>query len=274
MLERSIREDLRQTLKDEFVSSQIFIPAARSFFTSIGKAIAAFENSNILDPVTVLFGRMYSARDTRFTSDDPKDRAIQSLLRTAMPAMLGGNVVRERDREVLKTSDGRTIPLSTLSSGQQELFPLLRVLPRTSPGKGVRRIIYVEEPEAHLFPDAQSHLVELLASLANAYGPTVDMVITTHSPYVLTKFNNLITAGQVSRRRGRASAVSEIVPQSSWIKEGVVNAYALDRGKLNRIIDADGLIDGDYLDDVSNKIASEFTQLIDLEFGPDKESKK
>ncbi len=129
-LERSIREDLRKSLGDEYVSSQIFIPAARSFFTSIGRAIAAFESSNILDPLTLLFGRMYASRGGQFHPETPNDRAIHALLKTATTTMLGGKLIRERDREVLRTTDGRVIPLSALSSGQQELFPLLRVLPQ------------------------------------------------------------------------------------------------------------------------------------------------
>ena len=52
------------------------------------------------------------------------------------------------------------------------------------------------------------------------------------------------------------------------MNEGTVDAYALDGGKLLRIIDSDGLIDGAYLDEVSNHIASEYTRLLDIEFSP------
>lgn len=266
-LERAIRDDLQRELKGDFVTSQLFIPAGRSFFTSVGKAIAAFENSNMLDPVTVVFGRMYALRDSAIIFEDSSiDRTIRTLIERATVDMLGGHLVRERerDREVLKTADGRTIPLSALSSGQQEVFPLLKVLP-TFMSKTARRIIYVEEPEAHLFPEAQSKLVILLAALMNAYGPTNDMVITTHSPYVLTKFNNLLLAGQLGRRKNKLGAVGEIIPQESWIQRGHLGAYALADGKLKDLMDPTGLIDGDYLDSVSNQMGAEFTSLLDIE---------
>ena len=57
-IERLFRENLQKQLNADFVWTQLFIPAGRSFFTSVGKAVAAFENSNMLDPITVTFGRI------------------------------------------------------------------------------------------------------------------------------------------------------------------------------------------------------------------------
>jgi hypothetical protein len=266
VFERSVREDLRKSVGEDYVTSQLFIPAARSFFTSVGKAIPAFESGNFLDPLTLSFGKTFLAREPGYPAESSTDRSIQLLLENATRTMLGGKLVREREREVLHTSDGRTIPLTAFSSGQQELFPLLRVLPGSAQ-KGLRRLIYVEEPEAHLFPDAQSRLVELLASLSNLYELTVEMVITTHSPYVLTKFNNLIEAGKVGRRKAKMSMVRSLIPPSSWIQAGMLKAYAIEGGRLQNLMDKDGFIDGGYLDEVSNKIATEFTELLDIEFG-------
>ena len=49
------------------------------------------------------------------------------------------------------------------------------------------------------------------------------------------------------------------------IQPGTLNAYAIIDGDLKHIVDEDGLIDGEYLDGISNKIGSEFSKLIDLE---------
>ncbi|HEY0307874.1 MAG TPA: ATP-binding protein [Acidobacteriaceae bacterium] len=262
---RFIREELSRLLGADFVSSQLFIPAGRSFFTSIGKAIAAFEKSTLLDPVTLDFGNIYYGA-IRFLHFHPsQDKEIAALIAKTKSRMLGGHLLRERDREVVKTSDGRMIPLSTLSSGQQEIFPLLQVLPLTF-AKEYKRIIYVEEPEAHLFPDAQSELIELLSTLVNLYKKSASMVITTHSPYVLSKFNNLLKAGQVGSSRSKAARVGEITRRNSWIPKGDLRAFAICDGKLLNIIDPDGLINGDYLDQISNGIANEFSQLLGVEF--------
>mgnify|MGYP006206212493 CR=1 FL=1 len=55
-------------------------------------------------------------------------------------------------------------------------------------GSIILRII--EEPEAHLFPVAQKHLIELLAIMVNRNEDN-QLIITTHSPYILSSFNNL-----------------------------------------------------------------------------------
>ncbi len=46
-----------------------------------------------------------------------------------------------------------------------------------------------EEPEAHLYPETQSDIVELIGLLANLYHNQI--IIITHSPYILPPFNNL-----------------------------------------------------------------------------------
>ena len=128
----------------------------------------------------------------------------------------------------------------------------------------------MEEPEAHLFPDAQSQLIELLSILANLYNGTVDLVLTTHSPYVLAKFNNLIKAGQVGRQDKYKASVREIVNEDSWLKRNQLGAYALIEGEAQPIIDDSGLINGDYLDAVSDCISTEFSKLLGVEFAEGK----
>jgi predicted ATPase len=50
----------------------------------------------------------------------------------------------------------------------------------------------VEEPEAYLFPVAQKQIIDLIALLANQNENQV--IVTTHSPYILSSFNNLLYA--------------------------------------------------------------------------------
>ena len=59
-------------------------------------------------------------------------------------------------------------------------------------------LIYLEEPEAHVFPDTQKKLIDLFAWMANDPILSFDWVITTHSPYILTAFNTLIEAWRAS----------------------------------------------------------------------------
>ncbi|MBA4056207.1 MAG: hypothetical protein C0490_15945 [Marivirga sp.] len=275
-LRSRVATSLRKWLGPEMINNQLFIPAGRSFFTSVGKALVAFEHSGILDPVTLEFGRRYSALRERFSR-----RAIGSRAEPASVAaklfsdILGGHLKTEGGKEYIQAADGRLIPFSALSSGQQELLPLAvaiqSMLPSIVPRAGMplgmqRRSIYIEEPEAHLFPRAQNQLVEILATLVAGRRNT-NLLLTTHSPYVLAKFNNLIKAGALGRpsRKPVNKSVARIIPELSWLRHGSINAYAIVDGKTLSIMDGSGLIDAEYLDEVSGDIAREFSQLLAIE---------
>jgi hypothetical protein len=183
--------------------------------------------------------------------------------------LFGGKIRVERDKEYLETPDGRRIPFSALSSGQQELLPLLVILGWVRPGRtqkdSDRRLIYIEEPEAHLFPSAQSILIAGLAGLVGSSRDKIDMILTTHSPYVLAKINNLIKAGTLGKRETIANRVNSVVPKRAWLQPGSVSGYAIVDRKLCSIVDDDGLLNADYLDDVSGDIAREFSTLLEIE---------
>lgn len=249
------------------IARQAFIPAGRSFFTSIGKAIAAFEQGRVLDPLILRFGRMYTVykeRPNRFNSrsaDIGSIRSAQAIFKT----LLGGTLKQDGDVEFVEMEDGRRVPLSAMSSGQQELLPLMAVLPWLFGGRKNDKLCYIEEPEAHLFPDSQGRLVEALVVAANA-GST-NLVLTTHSPYVVTKLNNLLKAGAISRKldeTGRKQ-MDALVSRRSWLQARNVRAYALHEGVLRSILDETGLVDADYLDSASCALSDEFSGLLDLE---------
>lgn len=280
-LRHSASLSLRKWLGRDFVENQLFVPAGRSFFTSVGKALVAFEHSGILDPVTLEFGRKFSAIRERFTRRVPTIGVTQSPLADILfSEILGGHLKVRGGKEYIQAADGRLIPFSALSSGQQELLPLAvairAMLPSgvlrhgvpTGGALSIRRAIYIEEPEAHLFPYAQNKLVEILAALV-ARRRFTNLLLTTHSPYVLAKFNNLIKAGSLVRTgKGKSNAdLAKVIPETSWLTPNSVNAYAIIDGQLNGIMDETGLIAADYLDDVSGDIAREFSKLLAIEVG-------
>ncbi|WP_374383589.1 AAA family ATPase [Thermomonas sp.] len=270
-IRESVNDGLQRHLGRDFHELQTFIPAGRSFFTSVGKSIAAFEHGRILDPLTVRFGRFYAALKERgswhYGREDSDPKWVNRL-----NDLMSGKLVSERSSEYLHAPDGRKIPLSALSSGQQELMPLVLAIRNRAATHMTRRfqqLIYIEEPEAHLFPSAQSALVEAFGNLLGMAKGRTRLFITTHSPYVLAKVNNLIKAKQVAgaKRSKRYAAVDNIVPDQNWIDGSKVHAYALDNGSLVRIQDlSDGLIEASYLDDVSGDIAQEFSRILSVEF--------
>ncbi|MEB5483292.1 AAA family ATPase [Burkholderia pseudomallei] len=253
----------------DFVAAQTFIPAGRAFFTNMGRAIAAFEQSRLLDPLTVRFARLYTLYLDRYkgTYSRRLGSLREELLGTSFEKLLGGKLITSDEGDYVTSPDGRRIPFSALSSGQQELLPLFVTLNSLSATLSRRgRLVYIEEPEAHLFPEAQSELVELLGALVQEKSLNTDLILTTHSPYVLSKLNNLMFGGDIARRStNNADAVAAILPAKSLLRSSVVNAYAIKDGVVQDIKSRAGLVNAEYLDSISGKIAEEFDALLEIE---------
>jgi predicted ATPase len=145
------------------------------------------------------------------------------------------------------------IYLSNTSSGQQESIRILQdiflnILDNTK----VLRIL--EEPEAHLFPVAQKQLIELLALMVN-HNDDNQLIITTHSPYVLTVFNNLLFANRVVEKNpSTQSEVAQIIPQDSWLSAKDFSAYSLGNQSVSDSLRGDvGAMDSNYCEPIFNQ---------------------
>lgn len=57
--------------------------------------------------------------------------------------------------------------------------------------------LILEEPESHLYPEAQSQIAEAMGLFLNAGN---HMLVTTHSPYILGSINNLMYAGALVQK--------------------------------------------------------------------------
>lgn len=249
-------------------NSLTFIPAGRSFFTNLGKAFLAFDQGRLLDPINISFGRLYSS-----LIGDGHYPSRNNELQDELEEILGGELHRQGDRYTIRCEDGRDIPLAALSSGQQELLPLfltfnyLNEFTRYNREK-TPQITIIEEPEAHLFPTAQSKMVLALVAYVNASQARRQLILTTHSPYVLSKINNLLKAGELEKKisRSKLAELNDLVPSKRRLLSKNVRAYAIHEQTAISILD-DGLIAADYLDAISNEIGDEFTELLRMEYG-------
>ena len=262
------RKRIRSMFKEQS-EIQTYIPAGRAFFTTYSKAISVFKG-NSLDPITERFGAtMERILDGRGYLPPREVRSLRVFNETR-DRILKGHLKIKRGVPSFESEDGRTLSLSHLSSGTQEVLPLLSSLQQALSGLP-GRTIYAEEPEVHLFPNAQVELVKLFSWMARAHRYKSCWVITTHSPYILTAFNDLIKAGQAAKASpSREAEIDKIVGKQFWIPQGEFGAFAFDGndGILKRIIEDDtGLIDGDVLDDVSSTIGSEFERLLEIQYG-------
>jgi predicted ATP-dependent endonuclease of OLD family len=277
VLRDSLSESLSDSLCKEVTFTQLFIPAGRSFFANLQSSIFSFLSSNnALDPFLRAFGSTYeNVKGLRFSRlrdrlDEGKEgKEIQDEISRLIEKSLCGKYLYEKGKDFLDIADGRRINVANSSSGQQETLPLtimLAALPfLASPRSG--QTVYIEEPEAHLFPSAQRSIIELIATVFNYRKEKLQFFITTHSPYVLTAINNLLQAGILYQTADQdvLRQLEKIVPKYKALNTSDLSAYVLADGKCNSIICHDtGLIDAKIIDSVSDELAIEFDKLLDL----------
>lgn len=253
-----------------FNFGQYFIPAGRSFFANVQSNIFSFLSSNqSLDPFLVEFGSFYENLKRPFYV---KGRlgSIKDRFDELTSEIINGKFQREGVKDYIIHEDTRKVNLANASSGQQETLPLtvvLKALIDPMPFFDGGAVLYIEEPEAHLFPTAQKKIVQLLARTFNS-GSKFQIIITTHSPYILSAFNNLIEAGKiVDEDASKEKAVNKVIPKEEAIKPKDIIAYSLFNGKKKVLIDkTTKLIAQNELDAVSDELSVEFGKLLDIEF--------
>jgi predicted ATPase len=244
-------------------SSNMFIPAGRSFFLLLQKNIFRFlQTSNNIDPFLVEFGLFYESIK-QIECDMPLEAQI------LIAAILKGEYIHEEN--LVRFADGSKVTPELLSSGQQEALPLALVFSYIISLRFESRKftnIYVEEPEAHLFPDAQEQITRLISFLRYNTKQETAFIITTHSPYILAAFNNLVKAGNmVKQNPGLKEAVCKEIPESMHIDIEHFSAYSLENSRAVDIIDREtNLINADAIDGVSESIMEIFNTLQDIEF--------
>ncbi len=120
----------------------------------------------------------------------------------------------------------------------------------------------IEEPEQNLFPLAQKELVEFLVRGTN--GKDGSLLLTTHSPYVLSVLNNLLFAGENSQEKGMDAIISEDLQ----IKYNETSAYFFSDGMCSSIMDA-GMkcINPEDIDTCSAEINHDYSLMEDLVYG-------
>jgi predicted ATPase len=75
-------------------------------------------------------------------------------------------------------------------------------------------LIYLEEPESNVFPETQRELIQLFAWLSSDPVLSFDWVLTTHSPYVLSVFGDLVKAGTIgAQSAGHHVATAKVIAE-------------------------------------------------------------
>ena len=281
----NLKSILREDYSEPFGNIQIFIPANRLHFIEYLKNYQRMEQAGIfIDPFIKNFAlnleiSLQIIEEEYYEDEFGYHKSYETEnIDKLIPQIVKGKYNKDGLEEFIIQNDGREVNIRNASSGQQVVIHsllIMKVLPIKS---GVDQGItcYFEEPEAHLFPVSQKHVVELFATTFNLSEDHLQLFITTHSPYILTSFNNLMEAGNVEKKllaegdEEKLKQLYDIVPKEQILNPEDVNAFSVthdEKEPVKSIIDEESkLILADEIDDVSEQTAMQFDKLLDLEY--------
>ncbi|KLO25145.1 AAA family ATPase [Marinitoga sp. 1155] len=259
--------ELKKEKNDLLLYEQIFIPAGRAFYSILTKNIfSIFENvENIKDQFIIRFGRQYETlKNNLFLSKIKiKDKETYNILDKKIEKILNGHFIKKNNEEYIELEDGKKIKIFQASSGQQEILPLVLFLQKFAISPSTTgRSVYIEEPETHLFPETQNDIIELVSLVYNMNLKKMQFFITTHSPYLLVSFNNLIMADYIYSKALNKENINKIINRKFHLSLNDISAYLIENGKSESII-KDNLIDAEIIDNVSDILSEKFDSLLE-----------
>lgn len=235
----------------------LFIPAERTFISIASGAFINLINNKVPIPKIVLeFGAAFE-----------KARSQEQYIHIDF---LGISYFYLDGEDKIQLPNFDLISLKESSSGQQNVVPMLLCIENNYQiDKGGTSFI-VEEPELNLYPAAQKQLTYHLVNRCTRENFKNqlfnNLVLTTHSPYILTALNNLLFAYKVAKRHPEKEAeIQKIIPKESWINPEDFNAYFVANGTVEQIFNrTTGMISENELDSGSDEILEDFDALMEI----------
>lgn len=275
-----MKQQFRGTLNELFENDMeiIYIPAGRSLLATMSEQLHDFSISD-MDLMMQEFISLIRKTKSKFGNKIPelvknytktvKGQINNSYIEMAyelIQRIFKADYTNESDGEKIYFDDKHWVKLMYGSSGQQEVLWILMLVFVTILEKR-KSYIVIEEPEAHLFPAAQRDVVQLICLMAN--GTESKVIITTHSPYILTSLNILLYSEKVESHRKTGRQV--IIPKSYRVSFQTFAAFKVmytDNPSecLESLLDEEShMIRVDYIDEVSSVTNDELEALIDME---------
>lgn len=266
-----LKTELNILFNDDFET--IFIPAGRSLITLLTTqlnyifTIMDEEQKKTIDFCTQKYiERILKIRpmfdtgirgymDTKHltTINTINKKAAQKCI-DVIDEILKGKYVFQSGEERLVLDNEHFVKINYTSSGQQETVWIFNIL-MYQLLNNIKTYIILEEPEAHLYPDAQKRIIELLSMFISVGNSAL---ITTHSPYILGSINNNIYAYNLSKTY-EEEKISRVIDKEKWISKCM--AYFVEHGKITECLDSDKLIQNEIIDGAAEDINNEYDEL-------------
>lgn len=250
-----------------------YIPAGRSMLTLLVNNRSLLENDNldlitrqfmqVIDNIHRVFEDGIRNVHKRYPDGERKfdvTKTVEMLI-----SDLKGDYLYNAGKEYIVVEDeeehSEKIPINFASSGQQEVLWLLNQL-YILMLKKEKAFVIIEEPEAHLYPSLQSKVVEFISYFANINNSSI--LITTHSPYILTSVNTLYCAGKVIEKNSMyLKKVYDIIDSNCEIDPQKVTALKINKDKsiLNLINEELQELNTEMIDEISDSVNEKYMEL-------------
>lgn len=225
---------------------------------------------NFINHVRVLKNRFKAGGFQQILDEEGSNLSTLNEAISQIEKILGARYQYDQSQEKLfyQMNDSESyVFLENSSSGQQEAIRIIQdIFLELLEGEPVFRVY--EEPESHLSPVGQLGIVQLIAMLANR-NPDNQIIIPTHTSYILREVTNMMTAGKVVKEHpDLEEEVGQILKPYYWLDFKSVSAYELTRdGEIIDAKDAEyDMIDGELFDRVTNDISDQFDKLLKLQY--------
>lgn len=258
----TIFETLKYSERRLLSTKALYIPAERIIISILRSSTWSLQSNDIPIPKHILnFGALYekasnemSEVDLGFISENLRYKNVQGI-----------------DRIFI--SPKKSYLLTEAATGFQSLIPLLLPILGSKKSSNYTNASYViEEPELNLYPEAQYSLMKFLESDRfenDKIDSTYIHTYTTHSPYILASFNNMLYAYKIGHKYfddiEKKKKVTDILPQANWLNPNNFNAYVIKNGTAKQIFNREiGLIDDNEIDSVSDYMNDDFDNLMNI----------
>lgn len=188
----SLSSYLKLNLFEQQIVKSIILPPARGAYVG--------ENYTTKDRIASSTGmyRLFLRDSDQSLLPAFRGKADRQFFTSQIERLIDGKPVSEKGLQYLELPNGHKISLTASASSIKELSPLLYYMMNWS---NMPLSICLEEPEAHLHPDMQVDIANLLAALFNKQS---FLQLTTHSDYFLQRINQLIKIGYIRQEQPEA----------------------------------------------------------------------
>jgi AAA15 family ATPase/GTPase len=261
------KNELNDSFYKIYVEENFYIPSGRSFFPTLRANTYTLNyiyklRKLKLDPTLNQFGELYESGMFLFNRVVGKYKAEYSDFLKDLNNICGGNLISHSDNVFIELENGVKIKIEDTSSGQQEIVPVIMILLTHSLEEELNDLFTIEEPEAHLFPETQRDVIFFISKVCNTFNKSV--IITTHSPYILSAFNILLLANNIMNEKNKEK-IEKIIGRNTAIKFEDIATYTIEDGILKSFLNHETkLLDTNIIDKATEAFEDLFDKLNEI----------